>query len=115
MIGLNTIQQQDVEKEQELYTYKPKLNDNYYLNTETAEKVILNSNSYLNYVERVRKGVSERSIGKYSTLPGSGNTWKNQLTSPKRHPLYTDKKESNGNLNVRSLKKVKSHFNVLAY
>jgi hypothetical protein len=94
-------------KEQELYTFNPKLNENHRVDTEAAEKVILHSTSYSNYVERVRRGVSGKSIHKFSTAPGSASVWKNQLTSPQKNPLFSDKKsESNLNLTVKSLKKV---------
>lgn len=98
--------QQDREKEQELYTFTPKLNDDYRVETETAENVIVNSNSFTNYVDRVRKGILSKSKEKTKLAPGSGNIWKNQLTSPKKHILYSDK-NSDTSLNVKSLKKVR--------
>lgn len=90
-----------------MHTFSPKLNDNYRAETETAEKVILHSNSYVNYVERVRRGVTARSINKYKTESCSDTAFKSKLTSPKKHPLYSDKQNEYSNyLTVKSLKKV---------
>lgn len=96
-----------MEKENELCTFNPKLNSEYRVETETAQNIILNSNSYLNHVERVRKGITAKSKDRIRPMPGSGCLWKNQLTSPKKHVMYSDKDcKSSSSLNVKSLKKV---------
>jgi len=112
ILEISSLQQQDFQKEQEMHTFSPKLNDQYRAETEAAEKVILHSNSYMNYVERLRKGVSARSVNKYKTESCSEIAWKSKLTSPKKHPLFSDKQyESSYCLTVKSLKKVRRLLN----
>jgi hypothetical protein len=93
-----------------MHTFSPKLNDHYRAETETAEKVILHSHSYVNHVERVRKGISARSVNKYKTESCADVAWKSKLTSPKKHPLFSDKQyEPSYCVTVKSCKKVKDY------
>lgn len=98
---------QELEKEQEIHTFKPKLNSNYKSNTHTIENILTSPDSYMNHVNRIRKRKSSNSKKKEMNTSMSSKKWKPKLTSPNKHNIFSDRLcDSSSSLNVKSLKKV---------